>query len=82
MRIHRTPDQRLPIQADASELFTMLTLAEKELDNLMEANTKMAFEHNKLKRENDALRKELDKLRAKLKRYGLDPEIKVEVKIQ
>lgn len=75
MRIHRTPDQRLPIQADASELFTMLTLAEKELDNLMEANTKMAFEHNKLKRENDELRKEMEKLKSLLEADPIEVEV-------
>lgn len=77
MKRHRTPDGRLPMQADAAELHTMLTLAEKENENLMDANTKLSFELNKIRRENDSLKKKIGKLEKKLAAEELEVEVKI-----
>lgn len=79
MKRHRTPDGRLPMQADAAELHTMLTLAEKENENLMEANTRLSFELNKIRRENDSLKNKIEKLEKKLAAEELEVEIKLSV---
>ena len=77
MKRHRTPDGRLPMQADAAELHTMLTLAEKENENLMNANTRLSFELNKIRRENDSLKKIIEKLEKKLAPAELEVEVKI-----
>lgn len=77
MKRHRTPDGRLPMQADAAELHTMLTLAEKENENLMDANTRLSFELNKIRRENDSLKKRIEKLEKKLAAEELEVEVKI-----
>lgn len=77
MKRHRTPDGRLPAQANETELHTMLTLAEKENENLMNANTRLSFELNKVRRENDSLKKKIEKLEKKLAAAELEVEVKV-----
>ena len=77
MKRHRTPDGRLPMQADAAELHTTLTLAEKENENLMDANTRLSFELNKIRRENDSLKKKIGKLEKKLAAAELEVEVKI-----
>ena len=66
------------MQADTAELHTMLTLAEKENENLMDANTRLSFELNKIRRENDSLKKKIGKLEKKLAAVELEVEVKVE----